>query len=125
MGKIGKLLNELISTEGFSPSNVSGVSFFKSSTSTYCDPNMYQPCIVIVGQGKKIGKLAEESFSYDVENFLVLTIPMAYECEIVIQSGEAFLAFIVDINTTMLHEIIGQMDHHLKIKENDKNKIQN
>lgn len=54
-------------------------------------PVMYKPGIVILFQGKKMGYLGTEVFQYDVNHYLMLTVPLPFECE-TFASPEAPLA---------------------------------
>ena len=45
-------------------------------------PVVYQPKIVIVGQGRKRAYLGDEVYGYDPYNYLVLSVPLPAECEI-------------------------------------------
>ncbi len=44
-------------------------------------PVMYKPGIVILFQGKKTGYLGNSVFHYDATKYLMLTVPLPFECE--------------------------------------------
>lgn len=44
-------------------------------------PVMYQPAIVILFQGKKTGYLGSSVFNYNASKYLMLTVPLPFECE--------------------------------------------
>ena len=61
-GKLLRLLGALATKEGFSPSNLNGVTFIRSNKPFPRMPVVYEPSIVIVGQGKKIGYLGDQVY---------------------------------------------------------------
>ena len=44
-------------------------------------PVMYQPGIVCLFSGHKIGYINERTFRYDTNEYLLLTVPLPFECE--------------------------------------------
>ena len=44
-------------------------------------PVVYQPKILIVGQGRKRGYLGDKVYRYDPFNYFVLSVPIPAECE--------------------------------------------
>jgi len=75
------LLSKLARDEGFSPSRLPGVKFMRSIHHIPPTPITYDPCIVIIAQGRKTGRLGGKTFVYDPNNYLVLAVPLPFECE--------------------------------------------
>jgi hypothetical protein len=44
-------------------------------------PIAYEPGIVIIAQGRKIGYLGAKKFVYDANHYLVLSVPLPFEFE--------------------------------------------
>ena len=44
-------------------------------------PVMYQPGIIFLFSGHKIGYINERVFRYDANEYLLLTVPLPFECE--------------------------------------------
>ncbi len=44
-------------------------------------PVMYEPGIMILFSGHKIGYINEHVFRYDANEYLLLTVPLPFECE--------------------------------------------
>ena len=44
-------------------------------------PVMYQPGIIFLFSGHKIGYISERVFQYDANEYLLLTVPLPFECE--------------------------------------------
>jgi AraC-like DNA-binding protein len=109
-GRLVDLLGALAIKEGFSLSNLSGVKFIRSNKSFPRMPVVYEPCIVIVGQGRKIGYLGEQVYIYDPFNYLVLSVPLPFECETQASPEEPYLAVSVRVDPVTVGELLIEMD---------------
>jgi AraC-like DNA-binding protein len=109
-GRLVKLLGALAIKEGFSPSNLTGVQFIRSNKPFPRMPVVYEPSIVIVGQGKKIGYLGDQVFTYDPFNYLVLSVPLPFECETLATLEEPYLSVSVRVDPVTVGELLIEMD---------------
>ena len=82
------LLSELATVEGFGPTCLPDVRLMRSTETHHSSPVSYDPSIVIIAQGRKRGRLGARAFTYDARNYLVLAVPLPFECE-TIRRGEA------------------------------------
>ena len=73
-------------------------------------PVVYEPSIVIVGQGKKIGYLGDQVYTYDPFNYLVLSVPLPFECETQATPEEPYLAVSVRVDPVTVGELLIEMD---------------
>jgi hypothetical protein len=71
---------------------------------------VYDPCIVIVGQGRKRGFLGDQVFTYDADNYLVLSVPLPFECETEATHQEPLLAISIAVNPVEVSELLMEMD---------------
>jgi AraC-like DNA-binding protein len=115
-GKLVELLGALAIKEGFSPSNLAGVQFLRSNKPFPRMPVVYEPSIVIVGQGKKIGYLGDQVYTYDPYNYLVLSVPLPFECETLATPEEPYLAVSVRVDPVMVGELLIEMDDDIPDK---------
>lgn len=104
------LLAGLAREQGVTTSPVAGVRFMRSNQPHPRAPIIYEPSIYIVGQGRKIGYLGDEVYYYDPYNYLVLSVPLPFECETQATPEEPLLALAVAVNTAMLGEMLLEMD---------------
>jgi AraC-like DNA-binding protein len=104
------LLDGLISGEGSRPSLLDGVKLMRANHSVPRTPVMYEPSIVIVGQGRKRGYLGDRVYTYDAHNYLVLSVPMPFECETEIGSEGPLLAVSIRVDLGVLSELLMKMD---------------
>jgi AraC-like DNA-binding protein len=74
---------------------------------------VYQSKIIVVGQGRKRGYLGDKVYQYDPFNYLVLSVPLPAECEWEASAEEPLLAVSIDVETTMLGEMLLYMDEPL------------
>jgi len=103
---IAELLAPLVRTDWYSDSPVPGVTFMRSTTGKPRSRVVYEPGVVIIGQGRKIGFLDGKEYVYDPMNYLVLATPMPFECETIVTPGEPLLGFTVGIDPIVVGELL-------------------
>jgi len=104
---------------GVVATDVPGVRFYWATKTLPRTPLLYSAGIVIVGQGFKIGYLGSRKFRYDRETYLVLGVPVPFECETHASPDEPLLGISVDIELTMLHELVAKFSSSLHLKSGD------
>lgn len=108
--RLVELLDSLATVEGPSPSILEGVQLIRSNRYTPPIPIIYDPCIVIVGQGRKIGYLGDQVYTYDPYNYLVLSVPLPFVCETKASPAEPLLAVSMQVDPATLGELLMEMD---------------
>lgn len=103
-------LNELASGEGFSQSRLPGVKFMRSSTPMIRSKVSYEPCIAIVAQGRKRGYIGDQVFVYDANHYLVLSVPLPFECETLASPDGPLLGISVGVTPAVITEIMMEME---------------
>ena len=93
-----ELLSALAPMEGNTLSALDGVSFLRVNRSLARTPALYEPCIFIVCQGKKRGFLGEQTYVYDAQHFLVVSVPLPCESETEASEEEPMLAVCLRID---------------------------
>lgn len=73
-------------------------------------PVLYNPGIVILFQGSKIGYLGKRTFAYDPKNYLMLTVPLPFECETFASAEQPMAGMQISINPTMLQDLLMDME---------------
>lgn len=107
---LAKLLEPLAKNEGFTESSLKNVTFIRSSRSIPKMPVVYEPCIVIIAQGHKVGYLGNKVYRYDPYNYLVLSVPLPFECETNGTPEEPLLGVKIGIDVTTVSELLLEMD---------------
>lgn len=103
---LAALLANLASGEGYSPSRLPGVKFMRSTKTVPCLKVAYEPSIVIVAQGQKRGYLDDEVFCYDADHYLVLSVPLPFECDTEGTDEEPMLGISVGVTPAMVGELM-------------------
>ncbi|WP_394848161.1 AraC family transcriptional regulator [Pendulispora brunnea] len=103
------LLEGLTYQEGPQPSALPGVNLMRMSKYVKT-PVVYEPSIVILAQGRKIGYVGERVYTYDANNYLVLSVPLPFECETFATPGEPLLGLSISVTPGMLGELLLEMD---------------
>ncbi len=96
--------------EGVHRTLVEGVEVARISNSVPRAPVVYEPKILIVGQGRKRAYLGGEVYRYDPYNYLVLSVPLPAECETEASPEEPLLLLAINVEPTMLGEMMLDMD---------------
>jgi AraC-like DNA-binding protein len=108
--RMSELINVLAPSEGYTLSAIDGVKFLRSNRPLPRIPVLYEPCIVIVCQGRKRGFLGDEVYVYDAQHFLVLSVPLPFESETEASEKEPMLAISVRLNLTTVAELLLALD---------------
>ena len=111
--RLASLLNEVAVHEGTQRTLVEGVEVTRILKSVPCAPVVYQPKILIVGQGRKRAYLGGAVYRYDAYNYLVLSVPLPAECETEASPEEPLLLLAINVEPTMLGEMLLEMDEPL------------
>ncbi|MGF6903261.1 AraC-like DNA-binding protein [Paraburkholderia sp. GAS348] len=104
--RLVELFDMLAPDPGITRSSVEGVSLMRANTPMPRRPVMYEPSIVIVCQGRKRGFLGDQVFQYDAQQYLVLSVPLPFECETEASPEQPFLAISVRVDLTMVAELL-------------------
>jgi AraC-like DNA-binding protein len=108
--RLASLLGEVAVREGVHRTLVEGVEVARISNSVPRAPVVYEPKILIVGQGRKRAYLGGEVYRYDPYNYLVLSVPLPAECETEASPEEPLLLLAINVEPAMLGEMMLEMD---------------
>jgi AraC-like DNA-binding protein len=108
--RLAGLLSEIAVEEGLHPTLIEGVHVFRGSQSVPRAPMVYRPHIIIVGQGRKRAFLGDKVYQYDPANYLVLAVPLPAECEAEAAPGKPVLMVNIDVDSTMVGEMLLEID---------------
>ena len=114
-GRLVEILNRLAQGDGYSQSRLQGVKFMRSTQPVIRSKVSYDPSIVIVAQGRKRGYLGESIFTYDANHFLVLSVPLPFECETLASPDGPLLGLTIAVTPTAVTELIMEMEKPLPI----------
>ena len=106
---LASLLAELALEEGVRDSPLPGVKLMRSSENWPRVQVTYEPGIVIIAQGKKRGHLGGRTFNYDANNYLVLSVPLPFECDTEGTKEEPLLGVFVSVTLSIVAELVMEM----------------
>ncbi|SLM61534.1 MULTISPECIES: AraC family transcriptional regulator [Dickeya] len=72
-------------------------------------PVLYDPCIVIIFQGHKVGYLGGKRFHYDPENYLLMTVPLPFECESFASRENPIVGISIRVDIPILQDLLIEM----------------
>jgi AraC-like DNA-binding protein len=104
------LVAELAPAEGMTLSALEGVRFGRSHRAHPRTPVLYEPGIFILCQGRKRGFLGDQSFSYDANHFLLLSVPMPFEAETIATPEEPLLGVSIKIDLGVAADLALALD---------------
>jgi AraC-like DNA-binding protein len=105
-----ELLTELAPREGFHATILDGVKVRRSDRNEPRTPVLYEPSAYFVASGRKKGYVGDRCMVYDANNYLILSVPLPFECEAETGDGEPLLAVSVRMDTGVISELAANMD---------------
>lgn len=105
------LLSELAPRDGFLTSRLPGVSFMRTTRHIPRTPITYEPGIFIMAQGRKTGYVGDKKFVYDANHYLVLSVPLPFECETDGSPEEPMFAVRIGVTPAAVTELLMEMEH--------------
>src|SRR5437660_2700754 len=108
--RLATLLDEVAVHEGVHRTLVEGVEVARISQPVPRAPVVYEPKILIVGQGRKRAFLGGETYRYDAYNYLVLSVPLPAECETEASPEEPLLLLAIHVEPSMVGEMLLELD---------------
>lgn len=107
---MASLITTLQGEPGFDATRIPGVRLMRAEQAYPRSPVFYEPRICILAQGQKIGFLGGETYRYDAERYLVMSVPLPFECETHASAAEPLLGVSVDVEIGTLKELLLQME---------------
>ncbi|ORC35383.1 hypothetical protein B4O97_09430 [Marispirochaeta aestuarii] len=104
------ILLEKLPAEGIIETGIKGVGLFRRDNPYKKRPQLYNPQIILLVQGKKNIYLGDKTFVYDPQHYYVQTVPLPVECEAVIEEGKPMLGMVIMIDPQTIGEILFEMD---------------
>lgn len=110
---VGSTLTELITPlvvqQGITPTPLSGVTLLSLDHHRARTPLLYQPSLIIIAQGRKIGYLGDREIHYDPGHYLVQTLPLPFECETYGSPEAPLLGISIQLEPALLSEMVTTM----------------
>ncbi|MDO6461183.1 AraC family transcriptional regulator [Granulosicoccaceae sp. 1_MG-2023] len=110
MSELAQILSTLAHGEGYHATRIAGVGVYRSDRASKREPLCYRQGIIFMAQGTKRIYLDERVYEYNPDNYLVLTLPTPADCEALCRPGESLLSLVMDLDLTVLHEMVRVLD---------------
>jgi AraC-like DNA-binding protein len=108
--EMARLIARLQPDSGKVTTFIPGVSLMRLDRHQPRSPVFYDPGIFFVAQGHKIGHLGEETYHYDLDHYLVMAVPLPFECETLASEDAPFLGMRVSADVGLLRELLLQIE---------------
>lgn len=103
------LMQKLAPNEGYTQTTLDSVRLMRSDRPLGRTPVLYEPSIVIVCQGRKLGFLGSDVYVYDAQHYLVLSVPLPFSTETQASPDKPMLALSIRLDLLELSELILQI----------------
>ncbi|WP_106477534.1 AraC family transcriptional regulator [Phytohalomonas tamaricis] len=103
--RMAELIAPLVEHDGFTSSSLGGLQLIASQCSQPRTPLVYEPSLVIIAQGEKVGYLGDRTIHYGAGTYLVQAMPLPFECETYAEAGTPLLGLSIHIDLVMLGEL--------------------
>ena len=109
ISELAELITPLVYQQGMTPTALSGVSLLSLDRHQPRTPLLYQPSLIIIAQGRKIGYLGDREIHYDPGQYLVQTLPLPFECETYGSPEAPLLGVSIQLEPALLSEMVTTM----------------
>lgn len=96
--------------DGIHDTNLKNIKIFKTTKYEPKTPLIYDVCLILVLQGKKIANLSTNSFTFDCDNYLVVPTTLPLECETYASKDEPFISLLISLDREIMYDIIEKLD---------------
>ena len=100
------LIKKLAPSQGYTQSILENITFMRVDQALESMQTLYEPSIVIVLQGEKHGYYLREKYTYDAQNYLVVSVPLPFSVETIASSEQPLLGLILRIDPLILAELV-------------------
>ena len=108
--RLASLIAGLVQNQGSAASRLAGVSFMHTTRRISRRPIAYEPGIFIVAQGRKTAFFGAKKIIYDANRYMVLSVPLPFECETEGSPEKPLLAVKISVTPVAVTELLMQME---------------
>ena len=108
--QMARLLGGLAPTEGYNLTVLEDVRLLRSNRPLKSVPVLYDPGIVIVCQGTKRGFFGGQTYLYDAQQCLVVSVPVPFTMETDASEAEPLLALYMHLDFKLAADLMLQID---------------
>lgn len=105
-------MNKLAVQEGYNLTALPDVRILRSDRPLARTPVLYDPGIVIVCQGSKRGYFGQQTYLYDEQHYLAVSVPVPFVMETDASSAHPLLAIYMHLDFQLAAELMLQIEQH-------------
>jgi AraC-like DNA-binding protein len=110
--RLTSLLLTLAPKEGYNLSSLPDVRFLRSNRPLARTPVLYDPGIVIVCQGTKKGYFGNQTYLYDEQQYLAVSVPVPFVMETDASPEHPLLAIYIHLDFQLAADLSIEIDNH-------------
>ncbi len=116
--ELARLVEGVVNGDGVHPTAIEALHLIRCAEPGEKTWGVYKPALCIIVQGGKEVRLADELYRYDPLHYLVVsvTLPVA-GCVVRASSGEPYLCIRLDIEPSLIAELISETDPSAEVAE--------
>ncbi|MBJ9976415.1 AraC family transcriptional regulator [Pseudomonas sp. S75] len=103
------LIRALASRPGFVATHLPQVRVLSWDHYVASSPQIYEPSLIVLAQGSKLARLGPRTLEYGAGHYLIQALSVPFMCETFATSQAPMLGVAVDIDRTVLGELVQQM----------------
>ena len=104
------MLKTLAPCEGYNLTALADVRFLRSNRPLSRTPVLYDPGIVIVCQGRKLGFFGNQVYLYDAQHYLAVSVPVPFTMETDASAEKPLLAIYMHLDFKVAADLMLQID---------------
>ncbi|WP_342322437.1 AraC family transcriptional regulator [Kosakonia sp. BYX6] len=112
MANMIELLKKLAVQEGYNLTALDDVRILRSDRPLARTPVLYDPGIVIVCQGSKRGYFGQQTYLYDEQHYLAVSVPVPFVMETDASAEHPLLAIYMHLDFQLAAELVLQIEQH-------------
>jgi AraC-like DNA-binding protein len=105
-----ELLRALAPNEGYNLTALPTVRVLRSDRALTRTPVLYDPGIVIVGQGRKRGYFGDKPYVYDAQHYLAVSVPVPFDMETEATPAQPLLALYLHLDFAVAADLMLHID---------------
>ncbi|MCM5703985.1 AraC family transcriptional regulator [Larsenimonas salina] len=92
--------------EGIQPTSMAALQTMRLHTSQSRQPQLYEPGLVIIAQGRKYAHLSDRTLYYGAGHYLIQAMPLPFECETRASADAPLLGLLIRITPERLTTLV-------------------
>ena len=90
---------------------IPGLTLYRNTAPTAPNPCSYEPCLLIVPQGKKLVELGQKSYVFGQKTFLLTSVELPVVSRVLVASTQTpYLAFFLKLDMGIVRDVLHTVD---------------